>query len=236
MSTRTRPQPASARNDSSPTAGSPPAQARRRRRRRLLVRAGVIGAVAVAALFFVSRGASDSSSAAGGPPFEVGDPGPGAPAPNFTLPSTAGGDFELADQRGKTVLLYFQEGLMCQPCWEQISDIEASWEEFRALGIDKLVPITSDAVGPLQQKVDDEDLRTPILSDRDLALADSYGANQFGMMGTGMYGHSFIVVGPDGTIRWRADYGGEPKYTMYVRPPVLLEDLREGLGQRGSDG
>ena len=94
--------------------------------------------------------------------------------------------------------------------------------------------ITSDPVGQLRQKVEDEDLRTPILSDRDLSLAPSYEANQYGMMGAGMYGHSFVLVGPDVNIRWRADYGGAPKYTMYVRPAALLEDLREGLGESGT--
>jgi len=49
------------------------------------------------------------------------------------------------------------------------------------------------------------------------------------MMGTSTYGHSFIVVGPDGGIRWRADYGGAPNYTMFVPVDALLDDLRAGL-------
>jgi hypothetical protein len=49
------------------------------------------------------------------------------------------------------------------------------------------------------------------------------------MMGTSRDGHSFIVVGPDGLIRWRADYGGAPDYTMYVPSQSLLADLRAGL-------
>jgi len=48
------------------------------------------------------------------------------------------------------------------------------------------------------------------------------------MMGTGADGHTFILVGPDGTIRWRADYGGAPNYTMYVPPTQLLADLQAG--------
>jgi peroxiredoxin Q/BCP len=30
-------------------------------------------------------------------------------------------------------------------------------------------------------------------------------------------------------IRWRADYGGAPHYTMYVPSSDLLADLRAGL-------
>lgn len=43
------------------------------------------------------------------------------------------------------------------------------------------------------------------------------------------YGHTFIVVAPDGTISWRTDYGGAPHHTMYASPDTLLENLRIGL-------
>ena len=47
------------------------------------------------------------------------------------------------------------------------------------------------------------------------------------MMGMGdRDGHSFILVGKNGRILWRADYGGAPKYTMYVPDDVLLTQLR----------
>jgi peroxiredoxin Q/BCP len=78
--------------------------------------------------------------------------------------------------------------------------------------------------------VADDELATPVLADPDLSLAKTYNANRYGMMGLSRYGHSFIVVGPDGRIRWRADYGGSPTYTMYVKMRALLSDLRAGLG------
>ena len=53
------------------------------------------------------------------------------------------------------------------------------------------------------------------------------------MMAGSTNGHTFIVVGPDGKIRWRADYGGAPDYTMYVPTPDLLADMRAGL-EKGS--
>jgi peroxiredoxin Q/BCP len=44
-------------------------------------------------------------------------------------------------------------------------------------------------------------------------------------------GHSFVLVSPDGEIRWRADYGygGAPDYTMYLPVDNLLADLRTGI-------
>jgi peroxiredoxin Q/BCP len=48
------------------------------------------------------------------------------------------------------------------------------------------------------------------------------------MMGPNFDGHSFLLVGPDGRIKWRADYGGPPKEIMYVPVPRLLGDIKAG--------
>src|SRR5213593_2603165 len=56
--------------------------------------------------------------------YQVGRPGPGDISPPIRLAASSGGTLDLSSMRGKTVLLYFQEGVMCQPCWDQIKDIE----------------------------------------------------------------------------------------------------------------
>ena len=163
--------------------------------------------------------------------FQIGNPGPGQMAPPIRLASDIGGTFDLASARGRTVLLYFQEGLTCQPCWDQLKDIEKNGDDLRALGIDLIVSITTDPVELLRQEAIAMRLHTPILSDPDLAVSKSYQANSYGMMGASRDGHTFIVIGPDGLIKWRADYGGAPDYTMYIPVPDLLADLRRGLGK-----
>ncbi len=191
----------------------------------------MIVAVAGVGLFFLARtGGGGSSGSGSGPSFAVGRPGPGADAPAVRLPATTGTAFDLNAERGKNVLLYFQEGVGCQPCWDQMRDIEKNWAQFKALGVDEFVTIAGNPVAQLRQKATDESITMPVLADPDLSLGKSYEANQFGMMGTSAYGHSFILVGPDGKIRWRADYGGSPNYTMYVKVPALLHDLQAGLG------
>lgn len=195
--------------------------------------AAVVG-VAVAALaviFVVSRGGltGGTGTSTSRYAYTVGNPGPGTMAPMIQLPSTAGGTFDLSALRGKTVLLYFQEGLTCQPCWDQLKDIDSHMSQFRALGIDEVVSITTDQLGPVQQKVADEGITSPVLSDPHLTVSQAYNANQYGMMGASRDGHTFIVVGPDGRIRWRADFGGAPNYTMYVPISNLIADLRQGM-------
>ncbi|WP_328731914.1 peroxiredoxin family protein [Streptomyces caniferus] len=196
------------------------------RRRRVLWGIGALVLVlAVGGLYVVFDRANNSESAY---PFAVGQPGPGKSAPPFALPSSAGGNVSLPGLRGKTVLLFFQEGLTCQPCWDQIKDLEKVSAEVNEAGVDQVVSITSDPADLIKRKTRDMALTTPVLSDPGLAVSRAYRANDYGMMGTSRDGHSFVLVGPDGTIRWRADYGGAPKYTMYVPPARLLADLRAG--------
>jgi peroxiredoxin len=196
----------------------------------------VVTVIVLGVIFFLNNGNSSTASTgkAGNYPYEVAHPGRGEQAPPIRLLSTDGSTFDLAALRGKTVLLFFQEGLSCQPCWDQIKDMESNMKQFQALGIDRVVSITTDPLDALKQKVTDEDLSTPVLSDGSFSVSQAYHANQYGMMDGSRDGHTFIVVGPDGRIRWRADYGGAPNYTMYVPVPSLIADMREGLNGRSS--
>lgn len=186
-----------------------------------------IAVVALGATFYL--GMPHHGSGSGQYKFTVGAPGPGQQAPPIRLPSTSGGTFDLSAEKGKTVLLYFQEGLTCQPCWDQLKDIDTHMSEFKSLGIDQVVSITTDPLTQLKQKATDEGLSSPVLSDPNLTVSKSYSANNYGMMGTSRDGHSFVLVGPDGTIEWRADYGGAPDFTMFVPVPNLIADVRAGL-------
>ena len=57
-------------------------------------------------------------------------------APDFTLPATTAGSITLSDFRDKkNVLLYFNEGLSCQPCWEQIPEVEKYLEDFEKMNV-----------------------------------------------------------------------------------------------------
>ncbi|NUP53998.1 MAG: peroxiredoxin family protein [Catenulispora sp.] len=187
--------------------------------------AAVLAVVALVGLFVTYTKASSPSGGKGA--YQVGSPGIGQQAPDFALAGT-GGTVSLSGLRGKTVLLYFQEGLTCQPCWDQMTSLEKDPAKVKAAGVDQIVSITSDPADLIAQKTKDMGLATPVLSDPDLAVSKQYQATSFGMMGAARDGHSFVLVGPDGVIRWRADYGGAPKYTMFVPVDQLLSDLKTG--------
>jgi peroxiredoxin Q/BCP len=205
------------------------AQRRAQRRRRAITWGGITaGTAAIVAVLYVIFSGGSSTAGAGKYPYQVGSPGAGQAAPGFTLAASARGQISLSQFRGQTVLLFFQEGLTCQPCWDQITDLQQHAAQLRAAGIGTVVSITSDPVGAITTKARDMGLTIPVLSDPNLAISQQYHANSYGMMGASRDGHTFIVVGPDGTIRWRADYGGAPKYTMFLPTTSLLADIKAG--------
>ena len=191
-----------------------------------------VAVFAVAVLFYSFQSGREEAKAVG-TGYDVGNPGPGSKAPDFSLRASNGQTVSLSDYRGKNVLLYFQEGIGCQPCWDQIRDLEQQSAAVKAAGVDEILSITTSPLDLITRKVADDKLATPVASDPDLSVSTAYEANKYGMMGTMADGHSFLLVGPDGTIRWRADYGGAPKYTMYLPVDKLLSDMRAGLASGG---
>lgn len=204
--------------------------------RKLQLRIGVGLGVALAALvaiFLLAGGNRDSQAAnPSGFDYEVGSPGPGEPAPEIELTTATGERFDLSSLRGETVLLYFQEGIGCQPCWDQLTDIEPRMDEFEALGIDRIATITTDPPDLLPQKVADEGIATPVMSDANVTYSRAYGTTEFRMAGMApsFNGHSFVLVDEQGTIEWRADYGGPTTgNTMYVPVDGLLADIEAAV-------
>ncbi len=120
-----------------------------------------------------------------------------------------------ASLRGKNVLLFFSEGVMCQACFEQIQSLEARAEQLRARHF-TLVNITTDPSEVLRQAVEQYAIDTPMISDEDGDMSTVYGA-----IGQGMHantdGHTFVLLDRSGRIRWRRDYT-----TMFVPPDKLL--------------
>ena len=212
-------------------------QFERQRRNGLILKiaGGVIGAIVVlGVIYFMSNGGNLVSGTAQQKQYryDIASPKTGALAPDFTLQSTTGGTVQLSDLKGKNVLLYFQEGIGCEGCWTQLKDIQSDMGRFQQLGISDVITITTNPLGALKQKVADESITLPVLADESFAASRAYNATMYGMMAGSADGHTFILVGPDGRIRWRADYGGPPEYTMYVPISSLIADIKAGANDK----
>ena len=127
-----------------------------------------------------------------------------------------------AGLRGKTTLLFFSEGVMCEACLEQITALQDRSADLAARGL-VLVSITTDPPDVLRQVSEAYGITTPMISDenRDMSLAyDVIGAP--GAMHSDRPGHTFVLVDGQGVIRWRRDYT-----RMYVPPDELFAALPE---------
>ena len=131
--------------------------------------------------------------------------GVGSTAPNFTIQDVAGGTFTLSDYKGKSnVLLLFNEGLSCQPCLQQMHDLDGLNVQFSGMNV-LVVSVTPDSVGQLRGWMGAGGPQYGKV------LADP-GVVAFGLyhpVGTGgsMMTHTFVLVNKAGMVIWRQDYG-----------------------------
>lgn len=149
----------------------------------------------------------------------------GKPAPDFALESYDGKQINLKDLKGKRVVLFFTEGLMCYPsCWNQMVafakdsafnnndtitlsisvDRREDWKE----AIDKM-PELSSAI---------------VLFDTNKQVSNAYGVLSLGSsMHKGQFpGHTYLIVDRDGIVRFIED---DPQ--MGVRNDKLKTELEK---------
>jgi len=146
---------------------------------------------------------------------------PGSIAPAFSERDVVSGrPVESAALRGRNVLLFFSEGVMCQPCFDQIKALEQKTDELKKRQL-VLVNITNDPAGVLREAGFYYEISTPLVSDEDRDMSRAYDVlGVQGAMHSDRAGHTFVLLDGTGTIRWRRDYT-----TMFVRPAELLADI-----------
>jgi peroxiredoxin len=111
---------------------------------------------------------------------------------------------------------------------QQVVDLQES-KSFQALGVE-LVSISPDPVQAWSTEDAAMGIRAPTLSDAGNEVASAYGVMRWAMP-SGEPGHTFVLVGKDGTIAWIRDYGApEHGGLMYVDPNHLVSQVTAHLG------
>jgi peroxiredoxin len=106
-------------------------------------------------------------------------------------------------------------------------DLEDS-PDFQSLNV-ALVSIAIDPVADLSQAVSEFGITTPLLSDQGRTVSESYGVLRWAMP-NGEPGHTFVLVGKDGKVKWVRDYGApENGGLMWVSVDVLYRELAARL-------
>lgn len=149
----------------------------------------------------------------------------GSQAPNFNLPSADGKMVTLSDYLGENVLLFFQEGVACQPCWEQIGTLEAAFSSFEKINT-KIVTIGVDPASDWRPILQSEGVKDiPVLIDSNREMSKAYGVLSMpSQMHSDRPGHTFILINKEGRIAWIADYP-----TMRVSNGEILSSINEAL-------
>ena len=169
----------------------------------------VIGVIVVAFIAFVTFGSHKTpnsaaiQSSSGNFATLVGKP-----APEFSLQGLDGKMYSLSEWRGKKVVLFFNEGIMCYP---------ACWNQMAALGTDKGLNsdqvVTASIVPDSADEWTDATRRMPelskgtILLDTNTTISSKYGLLSLpSSMHKGMKpGHTYVVIDQNGIVRYTKD-------------------------------
>ena len=140
-------------------------------------------------------------------------------APDFTLPTVDGRQVKLSDFRGeKNVLLFFNEGYGCAPCWQQAVALQETLDQFGAADTE-VFTVMVDPPELLAREASRWGLTLPMLVDRTTEVSASYHA--LGGMHANKPNHTFIFVDKEGVVRWDQDYP-----SMWVENDVVVEQVR----------
>lgn len=146
-------------------------------------------------------------------------------APEFVLPRLDGEPVALSAYRGeRNVLLFFNEGYGCPPCWQQARELQEAQAAFDAADTELLVVIV-DPPDRARQEVQRWGLTVPVLLDESREVSRAYRALGFGMHAD-KPNHTFVFVDAAGEIRWWKDYA-----SMYA-PTEEVIDRVEALSRQ----
>lgn len=131
----------------------------------------------------------------------------GKAAPDFSLESYDGKKITLSELKGKNIILFFNEGLMCYPsCWNQIA---AFGKDTQLQNKAVVLNITTDPKNDWRQAVDKmpELAQATVLFDGNREVSKAYGVLTLpSSMHKGQFpGHSYVIIDKNGVVRFVRD-------------------------------
>lgn len=126
----------------------------------------------------------------------------GSMAPNFSLPSTAGGLITLSEFRGKRIVLYFYPKDMTSGCTVEAHEFSELAKTFASKKV-FVFGVSPDSIESHKKFIEKDAITFPLLADVGHKAAEAYGA----WVEKSMYGRSYMgierstfVIGPDGKL------------------------------------
>jgi peroxiredoxin len=125
-------------------------------------------------------------------------PAVGSPAPDFTLPSTAGKTTTLSALRGRNVLLAFFPLAFTSTCTQELCEMRDDWDQF-ADADTVVLPISVDSTPTLNEFKGKYSMKSDLLSDFKRDVARAYGV----LLEDRFYStRAYFLIDKAGIIRW----------------------------------
>ncbi len=125
-------------------------------------------------------------------------PALGAPAPDFALPSTAGGEVRLADLRGRKVLLAFFPLAFTSTCTAELCAFSEDYAQF-ADADTVVLPISVDSIPTLREFKRKEGMTVDLLSDFKRDVSRRYGT----LLEDKFFSRrAYVLIDREGIVRW----------------------------------
>lgn len=145
------------------------------------------------------------------------------PAPDFTLESYNGETTTLSSLKGKNVVLFFNEGLMCYPaCWDQIAAFGKD-TEFTVKNTVVLTIVTDpkkDWKGAVEKMPDLAKATVLLDTNRKVSVAYKMLSLPSSMHRGQTPGHTYVVIDKEGIVRYVRD-----DVQMAIRNQELLAEI-----------
>ena len=127
-----------------------------------------------------------------------GLPPVGAPAPDFTLPSTADTDVTLSQLRGRNVLLAFFPLAFTKTCTREMGAFTEDFAQFQSADT-VVLGISVDSVPTLKEFKAKERIAVDLLSDFKREVSRRYGT----LLEERFFSNrAYVLIDRDGVVRW----------------------------------
>ncbi len=166
-----------------------------------------IGVLVIGGAYSLGKSNSSSSSNAAASPATL-ESLVGKPVPQFSLRDRDGIEYSSENLKGKNIVLFFNEGLMCYPaCW---SEVVALSKNSRLQNNDTVtLSIEPDSASSWQQAIKKmpELGNAKTVFDTDRKVSKSFGALTVAssMHYGSLPGHSYVVIDKDGIVQYVYD-------------------------------
>ena len=124
-------------------------------------------------------------------------PAIGSPAPDFTLPSTAGRDVTLSSFRGKNVLVAFFPLAFTSVCTREMCEFSEAYAQY-GNATTEVLPISVDSIPTLKAFKQKERLGVDLLSDFKREVSRRYGV----LLDTFFSARAYFLIDKAGVLRW----------------------------------